>query len=73
MDIRIACEEMDVSPAQLAEMLGIKTQSIRNMLSTGKVSKQVARSIEILLENKKLKEELKDFYLMKEILNKPSI
>ena len=56
--IKQACLDLDCSQDELAEYIGVKTQSIRNMISRNVFSKQVIRSIELLRENYDLKREL---------------
>ena len=58
--IKKACEELKVSQGDLAYLLGVKEQSIRNMISKNKFTTQIQSSINLLLENDKLRQELKE-------------
>ncbi len=66
--IKKVCEEIGLTYKQLGEAIGVKEQSLRNMTSSGKITEQVEKSLDLLLENNNLKEQLKDCNTLKEVL-----
>jgi len=68
--IKQVCKDLSLTYKKLASEIGYKPDTINKSASTGKVSEQLQRAIEMYLENLKLKYELKDFNIMKETLRK---
>lgn len=66
--IKKTCKELGLTYSQLGEVIGVKEQSLRNMSSSNKITEQVEQSINLLIENYKLKEQLKDCNILKEAL-----
>jgi len=66
--IKAACIEQKLTYQQLADAIGISESSIRSSVSTGKVSKQVEKSIEMFLKIIHLEEELEKSNTIKTIL-----
>lgn len=68
--IKQVCKDLSLTYKNLAFDIGYKPDTINKAASTGKVSEQLQRAIEMYLENLKLKHELNDFNVMKETLRK---
>ncbi len=72
--VKQVCKELGVTQKELAEMIGVHEQTLRNASSANKISSQISRSIELLLENNRLKSELDKYNqikdLIKDVLNK---
>ncbi|MFY4859062.1 hypothetical protein ACOTVM_00755 [Aliarcobacter butzleri] len=66
--IKKTCKELGLTYVQLGEAIGVKEQSLRNMSSSNKITEQVEKSINLLIENYELKEQLKDCNILKEAL-----
>lgn len=61
--VKLTCKELGMTYKQLGEEIGVTEGTLSNASSTGNISKQLERSLELLKENYELK---KDF----EIINK---
>ncbi len=68
--IKKTCLDLDCTQSELAYMLGIKEQSLRNMISKNKFTTQLIKAINLLVENQKLKQELQDCISFKKSLQK---
>ncbi len=68
--IKKVCNDLNLTYKKLALEIGYKPDTINKSASTGKVSEQLHRAIEMYLENLKLKDRLRDFDIMKETLRK---
>ena len=68
--IKKVCKELGITYKQLGEKIGISESSLRSAASTGKISKQLQKAIELYLENLELKKELEEFQELKEMLKK---
>lgn len=66
--IKAACIEQKLTYQQLADAIGISESSVRSSVSTGKVSKQVEKSIEMHLKIIHLEKELEKSDTIKAIL-----
>jgi len=66
--IKSACIEQNLTYQQLADAIGVSESSLRSSVSTGKVSKQVEKSIEMYLKITKLEKELEESKVIKSIL-----
>lgn len=68
--IKKVCRDLDLTYKKLALEIGYKPDTINKSASTGKVSEQLQKAIEMYLENLRLKDKLKDFDIMKETFKK---
>ncbi len=68
--IKQVCKDLGLTYKNLAKEIGYKPDTINKSASTGKVSEQLQRAIEMYLENLRLRYELNDFNVMKETLRK---
>lgn len=68
--IKQACKDLELTYKKLSSEIGYKPDTINKSASTGKISEQLNRAIEMYIENLKLKDELKDFDIMKNTLSK---
>ncbi|PAF50382.1 transcriptional regulator [Helicobacter sp. 13S00401-1] len=71
-DIKAFCKKNNISYKDLSTFIGFTEPSLRTILSSGKISPQVEASINLLKENYRLKEELKDWQTFKEMIKKIS-
>lgn len=71
--IKTVCKDLNIPYKVLAIDLGYKPDTINKAASTNKVSEQLNKAIELYLENLKLKDELRNFNLIKETLQNISI
>jgi len=56
--IKKTCIDLNYNQNELAYILGVKEQSIRNMISKNKFTTQILKSIDLLIDNNKLKQKL---------------
>lgn len=68
--VKQTCIELNISQGDLAYILGVKEQSLRNMISKNSFSTQIKRSINLLIENHQLHEKLKECSDFKKIIKK---
>ncbi|MAD42848.1 MAG: transcriptional regulator [Arcobacter sp.] len=66
--IKQVCKDLNLTYKKLSYELGYKPDTINKAASTGKVSDQLSKAIELYLENLRLKEQLKDFDVIKQTL-----
>ena len=66
--IKQVCKDLNLTYKKLSFELGYKPDTINKAASTGKVSDQLSKAIELYLENLRLREELKDFDVIKQTL-----
>jgi hypothetical protein len=66
--IKQVCKDLGLTYKKLSYELGYKPDTINKAASTGKVSEQLKKAIELYLENLRLREELKDFDVIKQTL-----
>jgi len=66
--IRTACIEQRLTYQQLADIIGVSESSLRSSVSTGKVSKQVEKSIKMYLRISQLEKELEESRAIKATL-----
>lgn len=66
--IKQVCKDLNLTYKKLSYELGYKPDTINKAASTGKISDQLSKAIELYLENLRLKEQLKDFNLIKQTL-----
>lgn len=68
--IKAVCSDLEITYKALASEIGYKADTINKAASTNKISEQIYKAIEMYLENLRLKEELKDFEIIKMTLKK---
>jgi len=68
--VKKVCKELGLTYKQLGEKIGVSESSLRSAASTGKISNQIKKAIELYLENLELKKELQEFHTLKEMLKK---
>lgn len=66
--IKQVCKDLGLTYKNLSYELGYKPDTINKAASTGKVSDQLRKAIDLYLENLRLKEELKDLETIKQTL-----
>ncbi len=66
--IKQVCKDLNLTYKKLSFELGYKPDTINKAASTGKISDQLNKAIELYLENLRLKEELRDFDVIKQTL-----
>jgi hypothetical protein len=66
--IKHVCKDLNLTYKKLAYELGYKPDTINKAASTGKISEQLNKAIELYLENLRLKAELKNYDLIKQTL-----
>lgn len=71
--IKNVCKDLNLTYKTLASELGYKPDTINKAASTGKVSEQLNKAIELYLENLRLKDELRNFNLIRQTLQNISI
>jgi len=64
--IKQVCKDLGLTYKKLSLELGYKPDTINKAASTGKISEQLNKALELYLENLRLKEELKDFDIIKQ-------
>lgn len=68
--IKNTCKELGLTYAQLAEQIGYKPDTINKSASTGNVSEQLKKAVEMYLENLELKNQLNEYDELKKLLKK---
>ena len=66
--VKKVCKELGLTQKELAEMLDIPAGTISRWASTEEMPKTAKIALELLLENKKLKEQTQILYLLKKTL-----
>lgn len=66
--IKDVCAELGITYYELSKILGIAEGTIKNSAG-GKISEQILAGIELVRENYRLKQELKDYRALKEVLS----
>ena len=66
--VKKVCKELGLTYKELGERIGVSESSLRSAASTGKISNQVKKAIELYLENLQLKKELEKFEQLKKLL-----
>ena len=66
--IKQVCKDLSITYKTLSSELGYKPDTINKAASTGKISEQLLKATNLYLENLRLKEELKDFEVIKQTL-----
>ena len=68
--VKATCKELGMTYKELGEAIGYKPDTVNKSASTGKVSEQLAKAIEMYLENVRLKEQLQDYDKLKTAIKK---
>lgn len=66
--VKKACRELGITQRELAERIGMSADSLNTAVSNNKISKMAENSINLILENESLKNELKKYEILKEAL-----
>ncbi|WP_300451946.1 helix-turn-helix transcriptional regulator [uncultured Helicobacter sp.] len=69
-EIKDFCKEQGLTYKDLAELIGMTEGGIQNAVKKDNISEQTAKAIELLKEIQALKEQLKDYENLKQILKK---
>jgi DNA-binding transcriptional regulator YiaG len=59
--VKRVCKELDITQKELAEMLEVHLTTVQKWVASEELPKNVEKSVELLLENKQLKERLYKF------------
>jgi len=65
--VKKVCKDLNLTYKQLGEAIGVSESSLRSAASTGKISNQVKKAIELYLENLQLKQELEKYNQLKKL------
>lgn len=66
--VKRVCRELGITQRELAERIGMSADSLNTAVSNNKISKMAENSINLILENESLKNELKKYEILKEAL-----
>lgn len=66
--VKRVCKELGITQRELAERIGMSADSLNTAVSNNKISKMAENSINLILENESLKNELKKYEILKEAL-----
>ena len=64
--VKKVCRELGITQRELAERIGMSADSLNNAVNQNKISKMAENSINLILENESLKNELKAYEILKE-------
>lgn len=67
-ELKTFCKELRITQRELAERIGMSADSLNNAVNQNKISKMAENSINLILENESLKNELKKYEILKEAL-----
>lgn len=67
-ELKTFCKELGITQRELAERIGMSADSLNNAVNQNKISKMAENSINLILENESLKNELKKYEILKEAL-----
>lgn len=68
--VKQTAKELGMTYKELAEAIGVSEGTLSNATSTGKVSKQLEKSLELLRDNSSMKQDFEIINKFKELLNK---
>lgn len=68
--IKQVCKDLGLTYKQLGEKIGVSEGSLHNVSSTGKVSKQLEKTLQLLLENESMKKDFEIINQFKQLLHK---
>ena len=66
--VKRVCKELGFTYKQLGEAIGVKESTLNKLASTGEISEQIKKAIELYLENVELKKKLDDVETLKKLL-----
>lgn len=66
--VKLTCKELGLTYKQLGEAIGVSESSLRSSASTGKISEQVNKAINLYLETIELKKQLQACETLKQAL-----
>ena len=66
--VKQVCKELGLTYRELGEAIGVKESTLNKIASTGEVSDQIKKAIELYLENRQLKKRLEDIETLKRLL-----
>jgi len=66
--VKKVCKDLGLTYKQLGEAIAVKESTLNKLASTGEISDQIKKAIELYIENEKLKTELKDIETLKRLL-----
>lgn len=68
--IKATCKELNINQKDLAEKIGISEGTLNNISSTGKITKQIEKALELLIDNERMKKDFEIIEQFKQLLNK---
>ena len=68
--VKKVCKEFNLTYRELGEQIGIKEGTINNIASTGVISEQINKSIELYLKTIELEKELSEYREFRNFLKK---
>lgn len=68
--VKETAKELGMTNKELADAIGVSEGALNNASSTGKITKQVERSLELLKQNYSMKKDFEIISKFKELLNK---
>ena len=68
--VKQTAKELGLTYRQLADEIGVSDGALQNASSSGKISKQLTRSLELLLENYSMKQDFEIISKFKQLLHK---
>ncbi len=66
--VKNVCKDLGMTYRELGEIIGVSESSLRSSASTGKISDQVSKAIQLYLETLDLKNQLKACETLKKAL-----
>ena len=66
--VKKVCKDLGLTYKQLGEAIGVKESTLNKLASTGEVSEQIRKAIELYHENQQLKSKLDDIETLKRLL-----
>jgi transcriptional regulator with XRE-family HTH domain len=70
--VKQVCKELGLTYKQLGEKIGVKEGTLNKIASTGEISEQIQKAIELYLKTLELEKELNDFKEFKKFIRKIS-
>ena len=66
--VKKVCKDLGMTYRELGEAIGVKESTLNKLASTGEISEQIRKAIELYLENQQLKSKLNDIETLKRLL-----
>ena len=66
--VKSTCKKLGLTYKELGEAIGVKESTLNKVASTGEISPQIKKAIELYLENIELKKQISDFETFKRLL-----